>query len=249
MSSTKEHPPLKLRVFAGPNGSGKSTVIKFVQDYTYDGNYIDFGTYINADDIAFSLKNGNFSFEKYYLTVTQEAFNTIALESGLINDSFTLSTFKKSYQFLANSIVLSNKKAIDKLAQIIADFLRVKLLQEKRRFSFETVFSHASKLAIMRAARAQGYKVYLYFVSTEDPEINIKRVESRVLQGGHDVPSELIVKRYYRSLGFLYEACQIADQVFFFDNSAEGSLSNMFAHFKVVNGKKQWDNINTVLNI
>ncbi len=90
----------------------------------------------------------------------------------------------------------------------------------------------------------QGYKVYLYFVSTESPEINIARVASRKAQGGHDVPPELIRNRYYRSLEFLYEACQLAYQVFFFDNSAEGKDSKMFAHFKVVKGKKKWDKIN-----
>jgi hypothetical protein len=41
-------------------------------------------------------------------------------------------------------------------------------------------------------------------------------------------------------LDFLYEACQIAYQVFFFDNSTDGKESNMFAHFKMVNGKKNW---------
>ena len=243
MSSTKDHHQLKLRVFAGPNGSGKSTVIKVVREYSVNGTSIDFGIYINADEIAVSLKNGDFSFDKYLLTTNDKEFQEIALESGLINDKFPETLFRSSYKFTDNKIILSNEKSVDRLAQIIADFLRKKLLLEKRRFSFETVFSHESKLEIMRAAKAEGYKVYLYFVSTVDPEINMQRVKSRVKQGGHYVPPELIESRYYRSLEFLYEACQIAYQVFFFDNSEEGSVSNMFAHFKVLKGKKNWDEI------
>lgn len=132
----------------------------------------------------------------------------------------------------------------DRLAQIIADFLRKKLLEQEERFSFETVFSHSSKLDIMKEAQKKGYKVYLYFVSTESPEINKLRVASRRDQGGHDVPPDLIESRYYRSLNLLYEACQVAYQVYFFDNSIEGEDSDMFAHFKVEKGKKYWDEIN-----
>jgi predicted ABC-type ATPase len=89
----------------------------------------------------------------------------------------------------------------------------------------------------------QGYKVYLYFVSTESPEINKFRVESRATQGGHDVPADKITSRYYRSLDFLHEACQLAYQVFFFNNSIDGEDSVMFAHFKIEKGKKKWDAI------
>ena len=114
---------------------------------------------------------------------------------------------------------------------------------KKKKFSFETVFSHRSKLDIMQVAVAEGYKVYLYFVSTESPDINIFRVETRKQLGGHDVPSDKIVSRYYRSLDLLYEACQLAYQVFFFDNSEDGQESIMFAHFKKENDVKKWDPI------
>ena len=96
----------------------------------------------------------------------------------------------------------------------------------------------------MQEAVAAGYKVYLYFVSTESPEINKFRVEARKAKKGHDVPEDKIVSRYYRSLDLLFDSCQLAYQVFFFDNSLEGRNSVMFAHFKLQKGKKKWDKIN-----
>lgn len=133
----------------------------------------------------------------------------------------------------------------ERLAQIIADYLRKKLLSENRKFSFETVFSHSSKLEIMQQARDAGYKVYLYFVSTEDPEINKYRVKKvRVAEGGHDVPEGKIENRYYRSLGYLYEAAQLTYQTYFFDNSRDGKGFHLFAHFKSVKGSKKWGDIN-----
>ena len=60
----------------------------------------------------------------------------------------------------------------------------------------------------------------------------------------NELPQELIESRYSRSVDLLYEACQVAYQVYFFDNSIEGEESDMFAHFKMEKGKKHWDEIN-----
>jgi predicted ABC-type ATPase len=243
LSSTKTPTQLRLRVFAGPNGSGKSTLIQYVRDYKTGTGPIDFGYYINADELAQSLRTGSFDFSQFDLMTDAKTFKATAIASGLINKKFTEETFIKVFKLSKNKLELTDSKYVEQLAQILADFLRKQLLIHQKRFSFETVFSHESKLDIMREAKANGYKVYLYFVSTETPEINKARVLSRKAQGGHDVPPDLIESRYYRSLDFLYEACQIAYQVFFFDNSTDGKESNMYAHFKMVNGKKKWDDM------
>jgi predicted ABC-type ATPase len=235
---------LRLRVFAGPNGSGKSTVIDQVRKVKVNGRAIDFGYYINADNIGRELVKGSFHFDKFDIHTTAEEFSETALRSGLINEDYTESAFRKSFSLSKNILDLTLPEFSERLAQVTADFLRKKLLEEKKKFSFETVFSHPSKLDIMHAAFDSGYKVYLYFVSTESPTINKFRVEARKRKGGHDVPPDKIDSRYYRSLELLYEACQRAYQVFFFDNSEDGIDSVLFAHFKMVKGKKKWDAIN-----
>ena len=110
---------------------------------------------------------------------------------------------------------------------IIADYLREALIAEGKQFTFETVLSHPAKLDLMKRAKQQGYKVYLYFVSLASPEINVERVKTRVREGGHDVPSDKIIKRYQRSMDNLYSAMTIADSVYLFDNSYQGV--NLFA--------------------
>lgn len=236
-----------MRVFAGPNGSGKSTIINAVKKTKVQGRYVDFGIYINADDIADDLRKGRFTFDKFKINVTPREFKAIALSSGLINDRFTASQFATSYSIRNNKVKLEQRDADERLAQILADFLRKRLLQEKKKFSFETVFSHNSKLDIMREAKQKGYKVYLYFVSTESPEINKYRVDVRTKSGGHFVDPEKITQRYFRSLNFLFDAAQLAYQAYFIDNSKESKegekSAKWFAHFKIVKGKKQWDKI------
>jgi predicted ABC-type ATPase len=232
---------LRLRVFAGPNGSGKSTVIEDVKIYKSKGKSIDFGFYINADDIARALREKGFSFEPYHISVSNKEFIKAALESGLVNEEFNETRFRNCYSFYKNTIKLKDGFGDERLAQIIADVLRKKLLETRKRVSFETVFSHESKLDIMRKAAAAGYKVYLYFVSTESPLINIFRVMARKEKGGHDVPPAKIESRYYRSLDLLFHACQLSYQAYFFDNSKDGVKFKMFAHFKKSGTRKVWD--------
>lgn len=105
------------------------------------------------------------------------------------------------------------------IAADIAGFIREQLLLNGCSFSFETVFSHESKLEIMREARRLGYRVYFYFLTTDDPEINVNRVKVRVAKNGHPVPREKIVSRYYKSLEQLFAAVKLSNRAFLFDNS------------------------------
>lgn len=64
------------------------------------------------------------------------------------------------------------------------------MLNIVRQFTIETVMSDVRKMDYIRLAKQSGYRIYLYFVSTQDVEINIGRVAQRVQLGGHDVPRE-----------------------------------------------------------
>ena len=209
---------------------------------------VDFGIYVNADDIAKRLRQGKLFLRRYKVKFSENEFIKVVSESGLLNKNFDINDLKNSFSLEGNHIVLHHQYADERLAQIVADFLRKKLLEEKRKFSFETVFSHQSKLDIMREAVNAGYKVYLYFVSTESPEINKYRVKKvRVEEGGHDVPEDKIESRYFRSLNYLYDAAQLSYQTFFFDNSKDGEGFKLFAHFKIVAKTKKWDAIDKTI--
>ncbi|MBK7225436.1 MAG: toxin [Saprospiraceae bacterium] len=234
---------LRLRIFAGPNGSGKSTIIKAVKESKVDNIPIDFGYYINADDITHLLKKGNFSFSTYNLKTSFPKLLEFTKSSGILNNEFNETKFKKSFSIIGNSISLHKLSSAEKIGQIIARYLREEMLRLKRRVSFETVFSHESNLDIMRRSVEAGYKVYLYFVSTESPEINKYRVKLRVAKNGHDVPPQKIEDRYYRSLKLMYKASQYVYQAFFFDNSKDNAPFELVAHFKLIRKRKKWDRI------
>ena len=235
---------LRLRIFAGPNGSGKSSIINSIRTYTKEnGTPLDFGIYLNADDIAKELRDKGCNFSSYQLLFDREEFVTIISQSGLLLGDLNESRLRTLFTIEANRVHLLDLAYCERFAQLLATYLRTILLRSKKKFSFETVFSHRGKLDFMREAIEQGYKVYLYFVSTEDPEINVYRVkEVRVKQHGHDVPEDKIRSRYIRTMDLMFEASQLAYRSYYFDNSAEGKDFNLFASFKLgKEGSKQWD--------
>lgn len=100
-----------------------------------------------------------------------------------------------------------------------AEKIRNILLDGKQDFTFETVLSTDRNLELLRRAKEAGYEIQAVFVLTCSSDINVRRVQERVRNGGHDVPEEKIRSRYTRSLQNLAKLVRIADQTRVIDNS------------------------------
>ncbi len=81
-----------------------------------------------------------------------------------------------------------------------AEEIREACLRDGVSFAFETVLSTQNKIDFIQRAMQSGFFVRLFFIGTDDPSINAKRVAVRVMEGGHDVPITKIIQRYARSL-------------------------------------------------
>lgn len=101
-----------------------------------------------------------------------------------------------------------------------ADARRAQLLSAGQSFVSETVFSHPSKIELLRAARVAGFQVVLLVVCVDNPRQLPDRVAQRVAQGGHPVPHERILARYPRTLEHLAVAVPLADLCLLFDTTA-----------------------------
>ncbi len=206
----------RVRIFGGPNGSGKSTILFEINDR------FDLGVYINADIIENELR------ENQRITLTDYGVEHIEnhfFQEQIDQHSIVAKAKKDGYPIdllLENDVIINPDKVTHSYeAAFIADFLRKQLLKQGRKFSFETVMSHSSKLNFMEQANQKGYKVYLYFICTESPIINENRVNERVAKGGHPVANDKIKSRYYNSLNLLKEAVALSYRAFIFDNSKD----------------------------
>lgn len=107
----------------------------------------------------------------------------------------------------------------DMEAAVIATQLREQAVAAKMSFTFETVLSTDRNMRLLEAAKETGYFIRCSFVLTTDPALNVQRVRLRFLSGGHTVPPEKVVSRYYRSLAFLPRLCKVCDRLNIYDNT------------------------------
>ena len=172
----------RFRMFAGPNGSGKSTLIEDVK------KYYNVGYFINADVIESALKTKGFIHCDDFLQYAE-------------NKNIDLNKLQQIH--IVDNILVCTGTIDSYIAASVANFFREILLKQQSTFSFETVMSHPSKVDFLKKAKDNGFKTYFYFITTQDPAINIKRIGFRVSKGGHNVSEEKIIERYYRTMDLL----------------------------------------------
>lgn len=72
-------------------------------------------------------------------------------------------------------------------------------IDERLDFAFETTLGGNTILRQLAEAAAQGIEVHVWYAGLTSVDLHIKRVQSRVRRGGHDIPEEAIHRRYERS--------------------------------------------------
>jgi predicted ABC-type ATPase len=122
-----------------------------------------------------------------------------------------------------------------------AEIKRSELIASKQSFAFETVLSHPSKLTLLDKAKEAGYDITLIFVGTQDPAINLQRVEQRARAGGHDVPPNKTVSRWHRSMKLLPAAVERVGASLIYDNS--GAAPNLVLQLEKTKIVEQADKV------
>lgn len=95
------------------------------------------------------------------------------------------------------------------------------LMSEGQDFAFETTLSTRSYVAKIKKAQELGYRVTLLFYWLDSVELAKKRVETRVEEGGHNIPANVIERRYIKGIDNLFKLyLPICDYSMVFDNSS-----------------------------
>ena len=94
-------------------------------------------------------------------------------------------------------------------------------IEEKLNFAFETTLGGKTITAVLEKALSQGIEVRIWFVGLEGEDLHIRRVQSRVEHGGHDIPEQKIRQRYTASRLNLIHLLPKLTELLLYDNSAE----------------------------
>lgn len=94
------------------------------------------------------------------------------------------------------------------------------LLGRYEDFAIETTLATRSLLKIIEEAQSVGYEVQILYFWLNSPELAIQRVRDRVAAGGHNIPDNVVRRRYVMGLNYFFDTyCPVCDKWILADNS------------------------------
>lgn len=94
------------------------------------------------------------------------------------------------------------------------------LRQNQINFAFESTLSGLNYIRFLQQCQTQNYQINLIYFWLESPQLAIARVKQRVASGGHNIPEDVIIRRYYRGQKNLVESyLSICHSWIIYDNS------------------------------
>jgi len=126
------------------------------------------------------------------------------------------------------------------------------LLKKRTDFAIETTLATRSYAQTIKKAKSQGYNITLVYFWLFSPELAIARVKRRVSEGGHNIPEEVIRRRYRNGIHNLFKLfIPICDYWIIIDNSqkpyiivAEGQEGQELQ----IQSEQIWDKLKTLSN-
>lgn len=95
-----------------------------------------------------------------------------------------------------------------------------KMISEHQSFAIETTLSTKYYQNLIHQAKKEGYKTTIIFFWLKSPELAIQRVSKRVSLGGHNIPSNVLIRRYSRGISNLLKVfINLCDVWMLYDNS------------------------------
>ena len=140
---------------------------------------------------------------------------------------------------------LNYEAGLLKAGKLFLEALEQKIA-ERKDFAFETTLSGRMYLPRIAEWRKAGWFVTLFYLYIPNAEFSAHRVHERVLEGGHDIPPDDIVRRYPRSIRNLFAYADVCDDTICFDNTGNKIITIFEKHFGqslIIKDKERFSNI------
>jgi predicted ABC-type ATPase len=114
-----------------------------------------------------------------------------------------------------------------------------------RDYRFETTLGGRTIAQLLEKAARSGHRLRIWFCGLASPELHLRRVQSRVALGGHDIPEDKIRERWNRSRENLVRLLPLIDHLRVYDNSkdtdpAEGLKPEQITAPADLSGAPEW---------
>lgn len=94
-------------------------------------------------------------------------------------------------------------------------------IAQRRSFNFETTLGGRTIVSMLAEGVARGIEIIIWYAGLASPELHIARVKARVARGGHDIPEDVIRRRYDASRENLIRLLPRITELRLFDNSVD----------------------------
>jgi predicted ABC-type ATPase len=100
-------------------------------------------------------------------------------------------------------------------------------IRERTSFAIETTLRSDVTFRQAAAAKAQGFRVEMFYLALDNFDRNLKRVTARSLAGGHAAPAEQLRSIHRSSLANLAKAIDVSDGIQVLDNSVASATQRL----------------------
>ena len=144
---------------------------------------------------------------------------------------------------IAKSVYAGDEERQSYAAARLAAQAREEAMDRRASFVAETVFSHPSKLELIKRANESGYSVTLHAVMVPE-ELAVVRARLRHEHGGHAVPEDKVRSRYQRVWPNVQAAIALVDEAIIYDNSYAQRPFQICARYRNARliGEAHWPN-------
>lgn len=119
-------------------------------------------------------------------------------------------------------------------------------------FAFETTLAARNFARFLKNSKQKGYTINIIFFWLQSPELAIERVRRRVESGGHNIPEDIIRRRYKRGIKNLFELyIPLSDNWVIYDNSKAASqvvAGREIEEEQIIYQSETWNQILGVIN-
>jgi len=185
-----------------------------------------------------------------YIIAGPNGAGKTTLSYSVLPEIFDCDEFVNADEIARGISPLNTKKAGFRAGRLMLERIK-ELVSHGEVFAFETTLSTKSYQGFIKSAMNRDYKIVLLFLTLDSIELAIQRVQTRVQEGGHDIPVKIIERRYKRGLiNFFKVYKDMVDEWIMVDNStekfhiiAEGNKNN-----SVIRNDQAWKVLNELYN-